>query len=77
MAKSEMKVSVNVVPTQGETQTKQATVPKKGATVRAALTYLETRTTNVDIQVDGQPATLDTVINSKSKITVTERPQGS
>ncbi len=60
MAKTETKVTVNIVPTKGETQTKQATVPKKGATVKDALASTQTRTTNVDIQVNGKPATLET-----------------
>jgi len=73
----EKTVSVRVVPTQGEAQDKQATVPARGATVKHALESVGTRTTNVDIRVNGKPASLDTKITVKSKIIVTERPQGS
>lgn len=76
MAK-EKTVNVKVVPTQGEAQDKLATVPARGATVRSALEAVGTRTTNVDIQVNGKPASLDTKITAKSRIVVTERPQGS
>lgn len=86
------KVRVVVVPTAGESQVREATVPMRGATVKDALESVGVAMTNVDIMVDGQPATLETKITAKSKVqaktqeskvqaktqvTVTERPRGS
>jgi hypothetical protein len=76
MAKSQVKVSVKVVPTRGESKEVKVAISKGGDTVGTALKKLKLGG-RVDITVDGEPASAETRITSRSKVTITERPQGS
>lgn len=76
MAKSQVKVSVKLVPTRGESTDKKVAIKKGGDTVGSVMSKLKLGG-RVDITVDGEPANDETRITSRSKVTITERPQGS
>jgi hypothetical protein len=75
-------VEVEVVPTSGRPKVTKVTVPAS-ATLKEVLEAGGIDGDKKDFTVDGQPANLDTRVNSVSsvkvapKVTVTERPRGS
>ena len=76
MAKSQVKVTIKLVPTRGESKQQKVAIQKGGDTVGAVMKKLKLGG-RVDVTVDGEPANDDTRITSRSKVTITERPQGS
>lgn len=74
-------VTITVVPASGKVVEQKVTVPAT-ATVREVLKAGGIDSAKRDFTVDGEPATLDTRVNSVSElkalpVRVTERPQGS
>ena len=79
--KAMMKVSVTVIPLQGNPKKKELEVPitVTGTTVREILSELGVDLKGKNIMVSGKPATQETIVmNSEEvKVVVTERPKGS
>lgn len=77
-----LKVSLTVKPTDGKSDTRTVEVEATGAKVSDVLKKAGVSAKNKDILVNGRPATPDTYVGSKDKLTlkevkveVAERPQ--
>jgi hypothetical protein len=74
---SKNQVTVTVVPTQGSSTTKSASLAKKGATLGDTLKAQGIATDRKDFAVNGKPASLGTKLAPGDQVQVSERPQGS
>lgn len=78
-------VTVQIVPTDGRSSKKSATIPATGASLREVLKSLDIDTKNKNITVNGKPADLDRhitpddVVKAKDNppVQVSERPAAS
>ncbi len=85
-SKCEIEVVITVVPTDGNTTTKEARVAKTGTTLGEVLSQAGISAENKDLLLNGRPADLKTYVAEGDKVSakartarvqVSERPQGS
>lgn len=70
-------VTVQTVPLSGDPTSQSVPVPRAGLTVLALGEAAKLAVEKKDITVNGQPATLETVVTPGSMVVINERPQGS
>lgn len=71
-----MEVEVTIVPVSGKPTIKKVTVPAS-ATLAEVAKAVGVKLDQKNMAVNGKPGSAETRVDSDSRVTITERPQGS
>lgn len=72
-----IKVNVEVHPTSGPKTKRAVTIEGTGVSVKEFLEQADLSATNMNISVNGEPASLSTHVGKNATVTLTEKARGS